>query len=226
MDMEQPSDVDHSEQGQGKMDDSPKGKEGQQQEQDGEEEEEEAADDSAISNRFMALAEDQGSEAQTDDGRTKKKDESLVKDATKECSAAVGEKKEEEEEEDEVEEEEEVEEKLAEEMNHLSLNGTSEACESGAENGEDTPEESPEYTVVNQDPEKAFHTLATRTAPDKQECSVDSSLFQFTEVEHLSQSNSLLCVTCTKRQTGAKSTEGKVCQSDMTQVYDIDGTEM
>ncbi|TMS07819.1 Ubiquitin carboxyl-terminal hydrolase 16 [Larimichthys crocea] len=60
--------------------------------------------------------------------------------------------------------------------------------------------EAKEYTVVSQDPELAFHTLATRTAPEKQECSVQSCLFQFTEVETLTQNNSLLCVTCTKRQ--------------------------
>ncbi|XP_048121050.1 ubiquitin carboxyl-terminal hydrolase 16 [Alosa alosa] len=202
MDTEQPSEVDHSEQGQGKMDESPKGNEGQQHQQhDGEEkdeeeeddeEEEEAADESAVSNRFMALAEDQSSKSQTDDGRTKEKDEEVVKDATQVPSVE--------------DEEEQEEENLAEELNHLSLNGTSEPCEAATENGHD--DESPEYTVVNQDPEKAFHTLATRAAPDKQECSVDSCLFQFTEVEQLTQSNSLLCLTCTKRQSGSKATEG------------------
>ncbi|KAE8295105.1 Ubiquitin carboxyl-terminal hydrolase 16 [Larimichthys crocea] len=68
-----------------------------------------------------------------------------------------------------------------------------------ATTSEDEPE-AKEYTVVSQDPELAFHTLATRTAPEKQECSVQSCLFQFTEVETLTQNNSLLCVTCTKRQ--------------------------
>ncbi|XP_028274944.1 ubiquitin carboxyl-terminal hydrolase 16 [Parambassis ranga] len=57
-----------------------------------------------------------------------------------------------------------------------------------------------EYTVISQDPELAFQTLATRTTPEKQECSVQSCLFQFTEVETLTQNNSLLCVTCTKQQ--------------------------
>ncbi|KAK9521153.1 hypothetical protein VZT92_020983 [Zoarces viviparus] len=65
---------------------------------------------------------------------------------------------------------------------------------------EDEPLEAKEYTVVSQDPELAFRTLATRTAPEKQECSVQSCLFHFTEVETLTQNNSLLCVTCTKRQ--------------------------
>lgn len=65
---------------------------------------------------------------------------------------------------------------------------------------EDEPKEVKEYTVVNQDPELAFHTLGARTAPEKQECSVQSCLFQFTEVETLTQNNSLLCVTCTKQQ--------------------------
>lgn len=57
-----------------------------------------------------------------------------------------------------------------------------------------------EYTVVNQDPKLAFHTLGTRTTPEKQECSVQSCLFRFTEVETLTQNNSLLCVTCTQQQ--------------------------
>lgn len=60
-----------------------------------------------------------------------------------------------------------------------------------------------EYVVVNQDPELAFHTLASRAAPHKQDCSVESCLYQFTEVEQLTQSNSLLCVTCTRRQATA-----------------------
>lgn len=65
--------------------------------------------------------------------------------------------------------------------------------------GEDV-QEAKEYTVISQDPELAFQTLATRTTPEKQECSVQSCLFQFTEVETLTQNNSLLCVTCTKQQ--------------------------
>uniref|UniRef100_A0A3B4CWL1 Ubiquitin carboxyl-terminal hydrolase n=1 Tax=Pygocentrus nattereri TaxID=42514 RepID=A0A3B4CWL1_PYGNA len=65
-----------------------------------------------------------------------------------------------------------------------------------------------EYVVVNQDPELAFCTLASRAAPDRQECSVESCLYQFTEVEHLTQSNSLLCVTCTKRQAASKASDG------------------
>ena len=72
--------------------------------------------------------------------------------------------------------------------------------------------ESKEYTVVNQDPELAFHTLAARPTPDKQECSVQSCLFQFTEVETLTRNNSLLCVTCTKRQKNKHNTEGRQTQ--------------
>uniref|UniRef100_A0A3B5LH10 Ubiquitin carboxyl-terminal hydrolase n=1 Tax=Xiphophorus couchianus TaxID=32473 RepID=A0A3B5LH10_9TELE len=60
-------------------------------------------------------------------------------------------------------------------------------------------EDEVEYTIINQDPEFAFNTLSTRTSPEKQECSVQSCLFQFTEVETLTQNNSLLCVACTKR---------------------------
>ncbi|CAG12771.1 unnamed protein product, partial [Tetraodon nigroviridis] len=65
---------------------------------------------------------------------------------------------------------------------------------------EDEQKESREYTVVNQDPKLAFHTLRTRTVPEGQECSVHSCLFRFTEVETLTQNNSLLCVTCTQQQ--------------------------
>lgn len=74
----------------------------------------------------------------------------------------------------------------------------------------DDPPEAKEYTVVNQDPELAFHTLATRTPPEKQECSVQSCLFQFTEVEILTQNNSLLCLTCTKLQR-SKDKAGGMC---------------
>lgn len=72
--------------------------------------------------------------------------------------------------------------------------------EEAAQEGDQGQPEDKEYTVVNQDPALAFQTLAGRTAPEKQECSVKSCLFQFTEVETLTQNNSLLCVTCTKRQ--------------------------
>uniref|UniRef100_A0A3Q2QD72 Ubiquitin carboxyl-terminal hydrolase 16 n=1 Tax=Fundulus heteroclitus TaxID=8078 RepID=A0A3Q2QD72_FUNHE len=64
---------------------------------------------------------------------------------------------------------------------------------------EDEALEDKEYTVISQDPELAFDTLSTRATPEKQECSVQSCLFQFTEVETLTLNNSLLCVTCTKR---------------------------
>lgn len=78
----------------------------------------------------------------------------------------------------------------------------------GAEVGDEPPEPK-EYTVVNQDPELAFRTLAARAAPEKQECSVHSSLLQFTEVETLTRSNSLLCVTCTKRRQNRDKAGGK-----------------
>lgn len=79
---------------------------------------------------------------------------------------------------------------------------------------ESEEEDAKEYTVVSQDPDLAFHTLATRKAPEKQECSVQSCLFQFTEVETLTQNNSLLCVTCTKRQPN-KEKAGGMCNSDL-----------
>ncbi|KAG7267259.1 hypothetical protein CRUP_014568, partial [Coryphaenoides rupestris] len=97
------------------------------------------------------------------------------------------------------------EEELAAGMESMSLNtafvegegedGDGEGAEPGAVGGA-----SKEYTVVNQDPAVAFRTLAGRPAPGRQECSVQSSLFHFTEVEHLTHNNSLFCVTCTRRQ--------------------------
>ncbi|XP_056297292.1 ubiquitin carboxyl-terminal hydrolase 16 [Pseudoliparis swirei] len=92
---------------------------------------------------------------------------------------------------------------LANEMEKVTLDDAfieePDALDTTMESG-DEPLEAKEYTVVSQDPELAFRTLATRTAPEKQECSVQSCLFYFTEVETLTQNNSLLCVTCTKRQ--------------------------
>lgn len=73
---------------------------------------------------------------------------------------------------------------------------------------EDEQLEAKEYTVVNQDPELAFHTLASRITPEKQDCSIKSCLFQFTEVETLTQNNSLLCLTCTKRHSTKDKAEG------------------
>lgn len=81
-------------------------------------------------------------------------------------------------------------------------------CPEEDEENEETAEPQ-EYTVVNQDPDLAFQTLAQRPSPDKQECSVRSCLHQFTEVETLTQNNSLLCVTCTKRQRGSKAGDSK-----------------
>ncbi|KAG2457166.1 UBP16 hydrolase, partial [Polypterus senegalus] len=57
-----------------------------------------------------------------------------------------------------------------------------------------------EYTVVKEDQELAFVTLAKRDPPAKQECSAESCLYQFTEIEKLADNNKLLCNTCTKRR--------------------------
>ncbi|KAM9853291.1 ubiquitin carboxyl-terminal hydrolase 16 [Aulostomus maculatus] len=92
---------------------------------------------------------------------------------------------------------------LAGKIEKINLNDAfmeSEAAEQ-AMDSEDEPLEAKEYVVVNQDPELAFHTLAARPSPEKQECSVQSCLFQFTEVETLTQNNRLLCVTCNKQQS-------------------------
>ncbi|XP_064880246.1 LOW QUALITY PROTEIN: ubiquitin carboxyl-terminal hydrolase 16 [Oncorhynchus nerka] len=110
--------------------------------------------------------------------------------------------------------------KLTDKLGELSLNEAFLASEdsdlelgcrdgdTSAEMESETKLEGKEYTVSHQDPKLAFHTLATRAAPENQECSVESCLYQFTEVENLTQNNSLLCVTCTKRQTNNKAAEG------------------
>ncbi|KAG9348431.1 hypothetical protein JZ751_002166 [Albula glossodonta] len=100
---------------------------------------------------------------------------------------------------------------LAEGMSQLTLNTSFIAPEDvqlELEGGDSFSVDTREYMVVNQDPEQAFHTLATRVMPEKQECSVASCLFQFTEVENLTKNNSLLCITCTRRQSQPKSSDG------------------
>ncbi|CAL8349084.1 unnamed protein product [Arctogadus glacialis] len=108
-------------------------------------------------------------------------------------------------EEEEEDEEEDEDEDIAEGMESLSLNDAfldGEEDDVGAEPG--AVGGAKEYTVVNQDPALAFETLARRVGPERQECSVLSSLYHFTEVEHLTQTNSLLCVACTRRQGSQK----------------------
>ncbi|KAF6724849.1 Ubiquitin carboxyl-terminal hydrolase 16 [Oryzias melastigma] len=112
---------------------------------------------------------------------------------------------------DEMSNEEEDDAQLVNEMEKVTLDEAfiedSEAADQNMES-EDEVLDAKEYTVVNQDPELAFSTLATRTAPEKQECSVQSCLFQFTEVETLTLTNSLLCVTCTKQQQKKNRSDG------------------
>lgn len=134
-----------------------------------------STDISSVSNRFTVLSEEQNSK----DGVL---DEEKISDMDQEGEADT---------------------QLVSEMEKVTLDDAfidSDTVEQSMES-EDEPPEAKEYTVVNQDPELAFHTLATRSSPEKQECSVQSCLFQFTEVETLTQNNSLLCVTCTKRQS-------------------------
>ncbi|CAJ1065119.1 ubiquitin carboxyl-terminal hydrolase 16 isoform X1 [Xyrichtys novacula] len=141
--------------------------------------------DSSVSNRFTVLSEEQQS-----------KDSIIDVDKTSDIDQ-------EEEDDDDTE--------LVSEMEKVTLDDAfiedSDAVDRSMEI-EDEPLEVKEYTVVSQDPELAFQTLAARTAPEKQECSVQSCLFQFTEVETLTQNNSLLCVTCTKRQSSKDKGEG------------------
>lgn len=135
-----------------------------------------AESSSSVGNRFTVLSEEQKSNDNTMDS---------------EQTSDTGQ-----------EEEDDEDNHLVDKMEKVNLDDAflqdSDGEEAAAEEGEE-PEEK-EYTVVNQDPALAFRTLAGRTAPEKQECSIESCLFQFTEVETLTQNNSLLCVTCTKRQ--------------------------
>ncbi|KAJ3590766.1 hypothetical protein NHX12_008715 [Muraenolepis orangiensis] len=87
-------------------------------------------------------------------------------------------------------------------MESMSLNEA--VGEEGEGDGEGAVGGAKKYTVVNQDPAVAFRTLAARAAPERAGCSVQSSLFHFTEVEHLTHNNSLLCVACTRRQGSQK----------------------
>ncbi|XP_051719864.1 ubiquitin carboxyl-terminal hydrolase 16 isoform X2 [Ctenopharyngodon idella] len=157
----------------------------QNEDEDDEEPEQEHA--TAGKNRFTALSEDQTSE-----------DVSVEGDKVED----VNEIEEEEDGADQLCAEEDL---LVEELNTMSLK-TAPECE--MENGDDVSGDDKEYTVVNQDPELAFHALTTREVPEKQECSVESCLYQFTEVEHLTENNRLMCVTCTKRQSGPKASDG------------------
>lgn len=149
---------------------------------------------SSVGNRFTVLSEEQ-----------KPKDDTVDDEQTSDAGQ------------EDEEQEEDEDNQLVDKMEKVNLDdaflqnsdGGEEAAAAAAEEGEDgQPEEDKEYTVVNQDPALAFQTLAGRTAPEKQECSVKSSLFQFTEVETLTQNNSLLCVTCTKRQPSKVKAQG------------------
>ncbi|XP_016414511.1 ubiquitin carboxyl-terminal hydrolase 16-like isoform X1 [Sinocyclocheilus rhinocerous] len=155
----------------------------QNEDEDDEESEQEHA--ASVNNRFNALSEDQASEDVSVEGEKAQDVNAIEEDDAADQLCAE-------------------EDRLTEELNTLSLK-----TESEMENGDEASDDAKEYTVVNQDPELAFQSLASRTAPEKQECSVESCLYQFTEVEHLTENNRLMCVTCTKRQSGHKAADGK-----------------
>ncbi|XP_062241470.1 ubiquitin carboxyl-terminal hydrolase 16 isoform X2 [Platichthys flesus] len=147
----------------------------EEKEEEGEDSETDSSANSSVSNRFEVLSKNQESEdGVLDDGNTS-----------------------------DVAPEAEEDTQLVDDMEKVTLDEAfiqdSDAADQSTE-AEDEPEEEREYTVVNQDPELAFHTLASRTSPEKMACSVESCLFQFTEVETLTENNSLLCVTCTKQR--------------------------
>uniref|UniRef100_W5K6H1 Ubiquitin carboxyl-terminal hydrolase n=1 Tax=Astyanax mexicanus TaxID=7994 RepID=W5K6H1_ASTMX len=149
---------------------------------------------SSNANRFSALTEEGGSTGGGQDG---------------------GEEEEDKEEEMIVRQSEE--DGLAECVEALSLQAANEESVE-AEQEDKESDDTVEYVVVNQDPELAFRTLACRAAPHKQECSVESCLYQFTEVEQLTQSNSLLCVTCTKKQSTAHGCKKNVYRDALKQM--------
>ncbi|XP_026799189.3 ubiquitin carboxyl-terminal hydrolase 16 isoform X2 [Pangasianodon hypophthalmus] len=105
----------------------------------------------------------------------------------------------------EVEEEDEREEaELIKSVRALSVSEDQQSkevepeVESGAESELEFGAE-PGFVVVNADPKAAFSTLSSRAALNTSESSVESSLHQFTQVEQLTHTNSLLCVTCSRR---------------------------
>uniref|UniRef100_A0A8C1WJF1 Ubiquitin carboxyl-terminal hydrolase n=1 Tax=Cyprinus carpio TaxID=7962 RepID=A0A8C1WJF1_CYPCA len=150
----------------------------QNEDEDDEESEQEHA--TSVNNRFNAFSEDQASEDVSVEGETAQDVNAVEEDDGADQLCAE-------------------EDRLTEELNTLSLK-----TEREMENGDEASDDAKEYTVVNQDPELAFQSLASRTSAEKQECSVESCLYQFTEVEHLTENNRLMCVTCTKRQSGHK----------------------
>uniref|UniRef100_A0A8C2Q158 Ubiquitin carboxyl-terminal hydrolase n=1 Tax=Cyprinus carpio TaxID=7962 RepID=A0A8C2Q158_CYPCA len=156
----------------------------QNEDEDDEEPEQEHA--TSVNNRFTALTEDQTTE-----------DVSVEGEEIEDVNAI--------EKEDGADQLCDEEDQLVAELNAVSLKT---ASEGEMESGDEASGDAKEYTVVNQDPELAFQSLASRTAPEKQECSVESCLYQFTEVEHLTENNRLMCVTCTKRQSGHKAADG------------------
>ncbi|KAF4085750.1 hypothetical protein AMELA_G00098860 [Ameiurus melas] len=112
-----------------------------------------------------------------------------------------GTEKQEADEEDKNEENEEAE--LSKSVRALSISEDQRSKEVGS-GAESEPEElgaEPGFVVVNADPKVAFLTLSGRAVPSTSESSVESSLLQFTQVEQLTHTNSLLCVTCSRRST-------------------------
>ncbi|KAJ7320506.1 hypothetical protein JRQ81_020017 [Phrynocephalus forsythii] len=68
------------------------------------------------------------------------------------------------------------------------------------------------YEVVNEDPETAFCTLASREAIGTEQNSILHCLYQFTHKEKLCGNNKLLCDICTRRQHCEPKTAGKNVQ--------------
>lgn len=103
----------------------------------------------------------------------------------------------------EVEEDEHEETQLIKSVRNLSISEEPKSKEVDPE-VESGAESEPElgagagFVVVNADPKAAFSTLSSRAELNISECSVESSLHQFTQVEQLTDTNRLLCVTCSQ----------------------------
>lgn len=90
---------------------------------------------------------------------------------------------------------------LASGFANLSLNAALQPAEVAVELLDSSPGPGPALSeVVNEDPETAFCTLASREAFSPDECSIQHCLYQFTRNEKLQDANKLLCEVCTRRQ--------------------------
>lgn len=90
---------------------------------------------------------------------------------------------------------------LSSDFENLHLNAALQPDDVDLELLDDSPAPGPVVCeVLNEDPETAFCTLASRAAFSPDECSIQHCLYQFTRNEKLRDANKLLCEVCTRRQ--------------------------